>query len=53
MFTVEMDRYEIAKAPSFSALNSIMRTYLKTGIMANKLAVLLGKWVSELMQALI
>jgi len=41
VFTVEMDKEEIAKAPSFSTLKMIYRTYLKTGIIANKLTELL------------
>jgi epoxyqueuosine reductase len=41
VFTVEMDKKEIAKAPSFTTLKMIYKTYLKTGIIANKLAKLL------------
>lgn len=41
VFTVEMGREEVARAPSFSTLKMVYRTHLETGVIANKLAGLL------------
>jgi len=41
VFIVEMDKDEIEKAPSFSTLKMVYKAYLKTGVIANKLASVL------------
>jgi len=43
VFSVEMDKEKISRAPSFPTLKMIMKTYATTGIVANKLAKLLRK----------
>jgi len=43
VFSVEMDKEEISKAPSFSTLKMIYKIYATTGVIANKLAKRLRK----------
>jgi len=43
VFSVEMDKDKISKAPSFDTLKMIYRTYAATGVIANKLAKKLRK----------
>lgn len=43
VFSVEMNKEKISKAPSFSTLKMIYKNYAKTGVIANKLAELLRK----------
>ncbi len=38
VFSVEMDKKEISKAPSFSTMKMIYKSYATTGVIANKLA---------------
>lgn len=43
VFSIEMDKVRISKAPSFDTLITVQETYAETGIIANKLAEFIRK----------